>query len=166
MGALDARKAAVTRAPQPTAGCLFCRIAAGDEPAVIVADLGDVLVVANRFPAVEGALLVLPRAHHETVVDIPEHVAARLFAVATRAARALLDADGIRCEGVNVHHASGAIAGQRTVSHFHLLVSPRYEGDGVVLPLRGAERTADELEATATSIRSAFARGRGGTGSA
>jgi histidine triad (HIT) family protein len=49
--------------------CLFCRIVSGHAAAVVVAETEDVIVIANRFPAVEGALLVVPRAHYDSVLE-------------------------------------------------------------------------------------------------
>ena len=44
------------------------------------------------------------------------------------------------------------------VHHFHLLVTPRYEGDGVVLPARGEQQTEDTLEPVAAALRVALNR--------
>ena len=46
-----------------TSACLFCKIVAREEPAEIVDEDGDILVIKNKFPKAPVHLLVMPRNH-------------------------------------------------------------------------------------------------------
>lgn len=108
-------------------------------------------------PVNAGHLLVFPKSHAARLADLRPDLGAHMFKVAMRVSEALR-ASGIRCEGVNLLIADGEAAGQE-ISHVHLHVIPRFEGDGFgfrfdesyfVLPER------EELNETASEIREAL----------
>ena len=72
-----------------------------------------------------GHLLVIPKAHAETLFEIPEESLLRVVAHTRRLAAALrkvFDPDGI-----GVHQLNGAAAGQ-TVFHYHMHLIPAWKG--------------------------------------
>lgn len=101
--------------------CLFCRIAAAEVPADIVAE--DELVVAFRdiSPKAPTHVLLIPREHVTSAADLGEQhaeVLGRLFAMAARVAR---DA-GVVERGFRLVTNAGRGAGQSVPHlHFHLL---------------------------------------------
>ena len=99
------------------ADCLFCRIVAGKLPADRVHEDADVLVFRDIHPQAKTHLLVIPKAHYASVLDLPpgSPVMARLADTACALARKTgLDQSGFRLV-VN----TGADGGQ-TVPHLHL----------------------------------------------
>jgi len=113
------------------AGCIFCRILAGQAPASLVYQDDHVAAFMDIRPVVEGHLLVVPKTHAACLAELDDAEGARMFAVGKRMAQALRRS-GLRCEGVNLYLADGKAAGQ-TVFHMHLHVLPRYIGDGLRL---------------------------------
>lgn len=105
--------------------CPFCAIVAGDEPATIVDETEETLAFAPLDPVSEGHLLVVPKAHYESLFDIPESALDGVVSHAQSIARRLRIAE---FDGVNLLHASGEAA-QQSVSHFHLHVAPRRADD-------------------------------------
>ena len=108
-------------------------------------------------PVNAGHLLVFPKSHAARLADLRPDLGAHMFKVAMEVSEALR-ASGVRCEGVNLLIADGEAAGQE-ISHVHLHVIPRFEGDGFgfrfdesyfVLPER------EELNETASEIREAL----------
>lgn len=74
-----------------TEPCLFCAIASGAAPAVVVASDAHTVTFADVAPIAPLHLLVIPRAHIPTVVELaarPRLAAAVLAAVATAAGHA------------------------------------------------------------------------------
>jgi histidine triad (HIT) family protein len=125
------------------ASCIFCAIAAGDAPAMIVAQDERTIAFMDIAPATRGHMLVIPRAHSEDLLSIPPedldavmHTAQRL----TVRAKDRLDADG-----VNVLNSCGAAAWQ-TVFHFHVHVIPRYVDDPLRLPWRPESGDMEEIK--------------------
>jgi histidine triad (HIT) family protein len=134
--------------------CPFCRILARELPASVV--FRDELACAflDIRPVNPGHVLVVPVGHASNLSELDEEVGCHLFQVAQRVARALRSSD-VRCQGVNLLLADGAVAGQE-VFHVHLHVIPRFEGDGFGMR-RGAHRrrtpARDELDGIAEQLR-------------
>ena len=132
--------------------CIFCEIVAGRADASAVYEDDQVMAFLDLFPANPGHLLVIPKAHATYLAEVEPEAGKRMFAAAHRLAQALRES-GVRCEGVNLFLADGAVAGQE-VFHTHLHVIPRFEGDAFRLSLGGkgmAERS--DLDRTAEMIR-------------
>ena len=117
---------------------------------------GDALAFMDIQPVNPGHVLVVPRRHYESLVDLPPELGMHLFSVAMELGPVIRRVAGT--DGLNVVVSSGAAAGQ-DVYHFHIHLIPRREGDGfdVPLPFPGSEvpdRT--QLDATAARIIAVF----------
>jgi histidine triad (HIT) family protein len=102
--------------------CIFCKIVAGEIPAVKIYEDELILAFLDIAPINPGHVLVIPKEHAESASIIPEHVAGRMFRIGARLGIAMkreLDYDGY-----NLHLADGSAAGQ-VVMHAHLHVVPR-----------------------------------------
>ena len=109
------------------ASCIFCKIIAGEIPAVKLYEDDLVLAFLDIAPINFGHTLVIPKEHHESCATIPENVKGRMFQVGSRLGVAMkreLEADAF-----NLHLADGTAAGQ-VVMHAHLHVVPRDAEDG------------------------------------
>jgi histidine triad (HIT) family protein len=136
----------------PAAHCTFCDIIHGAAEVSVCYEDAAVLAFMDIQPVNPGHILVAPKAHHESLLDLPPALAAELFAVATKLAPIVSAAS--RADGMNLIVSSGAAAGQ-DVYHFHIHVVPRRRADGfeVALPFAGSpmpDRTA--LDAMAARI--------------
>lgn len=106
--------------------CIFCKIAAGEIPALTLFEDEDVKVIFDAGPATKGHALVIPKAHAANVFEISDELLAKAHVVAKKVAIALKEAT--ECDGVNILQNNGEMAGQ-SVFHLHIHVIPRYEGD-------------------------------------
>lgn len=139
--------------------CSFCSVARGEiEVATILSD--DVVVAfLDHRPVFKGHVLVVPRAHHETLADLPADLILPLFARVQRVARAV--ELGLGAEGSFVAMNNRV---SQSVPHLHVHVVPRRRRDG----LRGFfwPRTTyadvSEVEATRTAIIGALGPAIGG----
>lgn len=133
--------------------CLFCAIAAGDEPAAIVLDEPEVVGFLDHRPVFKGHTLVAPREHLVTLPDVPERLLVPLFGAVQRVAIAVVDAFDAQGSWVSMNNVVS-----QAVPHLHVHVVPRRRKDG----LRGFywPRTryadADEMEQTAAKLRDAL----------
>ena len=134
--------------------CTFCAIASGDLPAARV--LEDDLSVAflDARPLFHGHVLLVPRAHIETLPDLPASDVGPFFERAQRLSVAVRDA----MEAAGTFVAINNVVSQ-SVPHLHVHVVPRRFKDG----LRGffwpRSKYADDAErdAVAQRIRAALA---------
>ena len=106
--------------------CIFCKIAAGEIPALTLFEDEDVKVIFDAGPATKGHALVIPKAHAANVFEISDELLAKAHVVAKKVAIALKEAT--ECDGVNILQNNAEMAGQ-SVFHLHIHVIPRYEGD-------------------------------------
>ena len=135
------------------ATCVFCDILAGKLPSSIVSQDDVCFAFMDIRPVNPGHVLVIPTYHAPSLAELDEASGAQLFNVAQHIAQALRNS-GLKCEGINLFLADGAVAGQE-VFHVHLHVFPRYTSDGFGLrfgPDYGNQPTRTELDAIANRI--------------
>lgn len=98
-------------------GCLFCRIVAAELPSIRVHEDDDVMAIRDIAPRAPTHILILPRRHVPSAVDLTATDAAllgRIFEVAANLARS----EGIADRGYRVVTNVGEWGGQ-TVDHLH-----------------------------------------------
>ena len=108
------------------ASCAFCGIVAGELPAHVVLDDDDHLAFLDLRPVFEGHVLLVPRAHHETLTDLPVERVGPLFERARLLAAAVRDGLGAQGTFVAMNNAVS-----QSVPHLHVHVVPRTKGDGL-----------------------------------
>jgi histidine triad (HIT) family protein len=132
--------------------CVFCAIAAGETEAAFVAEEERFIAFLDVRPVFIGHVLVMPRAHVDTLGDLAHEDIAPLFALAQRVMRAQEEALGADGTFVATNNKVS-----QSVPHLHVHVVPRKKGDG----LRGffwpRQKYADEgpatMAATAAALR-------------
>ncbi len=107
--------------------CVFCKIVAGEIPSTRVCEDDAVLAFMDIGPIVRGHTLVIPKAHYESLTEMPQELLRRVADIVQRVAAAQIG--GLKADGFNIHLADGAAAGQE-VPHVHFHVIPRFEDDG------------------------------------
>jgi histidine triad (HIT) family protein len=98
--------------------CLFCRIVRGEIPATTVLDDDTVLAFRDIAPRSPTHILVIPKVHIASALDLTEDdgpMLGRLFAATARIARE----QGIADDGYRLISNVGRWGGQ-TVDHLHI----------------------------------------------
>lgn len=134
--------------------CIFCKIVKGEIPCTRLYEDAEVLAFMDIAPVVKGHALVIPKAHHNPLMDTPPEVLQKLITVVQRIARAQMK--GLHADGINVSQANGTVAGQ-VVPHIHFHVIPRFTTDGYHgnwLPKQ--YESPQELQTIADQIRQAL----------
>jgi histidine triad (HIT) family protein len=134
--------------------CTFCRIASGALEAARVLAEPSCLAFLDHRPLFHGHVLLVPRAHVETLAELPPDAVAPLFLAARRLSIAVERA-------LDAHGSLLAINNRvsQSVAHLHVHVVPRRRRDG----LRGFfwPRTRyashEEMNAVADRLRIALA---------
>lgn len=101
--------------------CLFCKIIAGEIPAQIVYQDDRLVAIEDINPAAPLHLLLIPRKHIASTLDLAEvddQLVGHLFRVAADIARQR----GVAEDGFRIVTNTNAAAGQSVFHiHFHLL---------------------------------------------
>lgn len=134
----------------PLMNCVFCRVVAGTEPSQTIHEDEHAIAFLNLAQATRGHALIVPRAHHRDLGEIPVETAAHVMRAAVEVSRRLVGALG--APGVNLWHASGETAWQ-SVFHFHLHVVPRFEPTDLTPPWTEVEHPVESLAGLAQEIR-------------
>ncbi len=106
--------------------CVFCSIVSGDLPADVVLDEPHLLGFLDRRPVFKGHVLLVPRRHVDTLLELPTDLHATLLGATQRLARAAVE--GLGAQGTFV--AMNNVVSQ-SVPHLHVHVVPRTKGDGL-----------------------------------
>ena len=136
-------------------GCIFCAIVAGTAPSERVYEDERVLSFMDIQPVGDGHLLIVPKAHFESLLEADEPSLLAVMRVSRRLAHALERA--LAPDGIGVHQLNGAAAGQ-TVFHYHMHLIPRNHGDPIVFHGRKAgdpARLAENARRIAAALREA-----------
>jgi len=137
-----------------SAGCKFCEIVAGSLPAYIVFEDAISIAFLDARPLFIGHTLLIPKEHLDTLVDVPEKMAAPFFKSMQLLARAV--EQGMQAEGTFVGINNRV---SQSVPHLHVHVVPRRKKDG----LRGffwprqAHPSDAEMKEAQKAIRKALA---------
>jgi histidine triad (HIT) family protein len=120
----------VMEAVRSEAGCVFCRIVAGQIPCLKLWEDAQTLAFMDINPANPGHALAIARPHWETLETMPRDLLGPVLATAQRVARAVQRT--LQPDGLNLLQANGPGAGQ-SVFHFHVHVLPRRSGDNLAI---------------------------------
>ena len=107
--------------------CIFCKIARGEIPCTSVFESEELIAFLDISPVNKGHTLLVPKAHMETLFDMPTGIGETLFAAMKQVGSAVMKATG--AEGLNVVQNNYSAAGQQ-VPHVHWHLIPRFADDG------------------------------------
>lgn len=110
--------------------CIFCKIVHGEIPCVKVFEDERVLAFMDINPINDGHVLVIPKAHAATILEIDAADFAAVTAVTHKIAAAVQEA--LQPDGINVLQLNGRAANQ-VVPHLHVHIVPRWSGDGLAI---------------------------------
>ena len=133
--------------------CIFCKLASNDIPSHKIYEDDDFLVFLDVFPSSLGHTLIIPKAHFESIFNIPENTAVNLQRLVVRTAAALKSSLGT--SHINILQNNGKSAGQ-TVFHYHVHLIPRYENDDVNIGWATVKHSPEEFSSCVDSIKSKF----------
>ena len=133
-------------------GCPFCAIVSGSGGGHVVLDHPDAVGFLDIRPVFKGHVLVVPRDHVETLVDLPPERLGGYFGQVQRVAAAVESGLGAGGTFVAINNRVS-----QSVPHLHTHVTPRTRGDGLRGFLWPRRRYADEAEAVSYRDRIAAA---------
>src|SRR3954451_7420057 len=134
--------------------CVFCAIVAGEVDAETVLESEAFHAFLDQRPVFKGHVLLVPRIHVVTLLDLTDELRDGFLAAAQRLAGAAVE--GLGAQGTFV--AMNNVVSQ-SVPHLHLHVVPRTKGDGRrgFFWRRTKYADRDEMAAYGERIRTALA---------
>jgi ATP adenylyltransferase len=107
-------------------GCIFCKALAPQSDLRLFKGQAS-MVLMNKFPYINGHLLVAPLRHIAALDELDQAEMGVLLATVEQSVAALKKT--LRPEGFNVGLNLGKIAGAGVEEHLHFHIVPRWSGD-------------------------------------
>ncbi len=136
--------------------CTFCRIIRSEIDAAVVFEDEVSLAFLEVRPLFPGHTLLVPKDHHETLMDLPPELVEPLFKNAQILARAV--EQSMQAEGIFTAINNRV---SQSVPHLHVHIVPRRKGDGLkgfFWPRRRYDGDA-HIERVRSAIQSAIREG-------
>lgn len=105
--------------------CLFCDIADHSKKALIVDETKNTITFLDINPANEGHVLIIPKMHVDTILDLPDEYVLEIIGVSRKIIRAYETVYNAKGYGVMQNGGENCEFG-----HFHFHVFPRLSNDG------------------------------------
>lgn len=107
--------------------CIFCKIVRGEIPDYRIYEDDQCLALLDIHPVTKGHVVVIPKVHAETLLDLNSEITKEFFLGVKRTlerVEKILSPDGFN---VGWNHGD---AGGQAVKHLHVHILPRWNGDG------------------------------------
>ena len=124
--------------------CIFCKIIKKEIPSKLIYEDDDFLAILDVSPATKGHVLILPKEHAATLLELSDDKLSKILILAKKIISAMKKVHGFN--DYNIIQNNGELAGQ-TVGHFHLHLIPRYNKNevGLWIPHEGDPSVTDDL---------------------
>ena len=129
--------------------CIFCKIVRDEIPTGFVARDEKALAFMDIAPARKGHVLVIPKRHFESMVELPQEDLDAVIRLVKRVSLAIKEA--VRPPGFSIVQLNGAASGQ-TVFHVHFHIIPRHAADGLAMKWSHETYQAGEMDQYRTKI--------------
>ena len=122
-------------------GCVFCDALVKNDDLTLYKG-NDTMVMMNKFPYINGHLLVAPIKHLSSLDQLSRHEMGELLATVEQSVGILKQA--MNPDGFNVGLNLGKVAGAGVEEHLHFHIVPRWFGDTNALTVFAEVRVIPE----------------------
>ena len=139
-------------------GCIFCTKPQekDDRKNLILLRTDTCFVIMNKYPYINGHIMVAPYEHIGRVEELPIQVWSDIMGMSQRCVRAMEIA--MKPHGYNLGVNVGRVAGAGMEGHLHLHIVPRWNGDVNFMPVLAECRVISQhIEETYEELAAAFA---------
>jgi len=135
-------------------GCVFCDALSENDDLTLFKG-NDTMVMMNKFPYINGHLLVAPVRHLSALAELSKYEMGELLATVERSVDILKRI--MHPDGFNVGLNLGKVAGAGVEEHLHFHIVPRWFGDTNALTVFADVRVIPEhLQATYNNLKPHF----------
>ena len=135
-------------------GCIFCDALSKNADLTLYKGI-DTLVMMNKFPYINGHLLVAPLRHLSRLDQLDKREMGEILATVERSVDILKQV--MKPDGFNVGLNLGMVAGAGVEEHLHFHIVPRWLGDTNALTVFADVRVIPEhIKATYDNLKPHF----------
>jgi len=133
--------------------CIICNIVQNKIPSERIFENESFVSFLDINPITFGHTLVSPKAHFETLLDLPVDILSKLILIVQDVAKAVCK--GTNSNGFNLLQNNHSCAGQ-SVAHVHMHIIPRKIGDGISFKWNPGKYPSGEISKISGIIRASF----------
>lgn len=140
-------------------GCIFCLALsqAEDSDSLILFNGVHAFIILNRYPYVNGHMMVVPYSHVPSLEDLDPETQMELMHLAVEALGVLRETYGAQSFNIGVN--IGEAAGAGVEDHVHIHVLPRWSGDTSFMATTAHTRVVPEgLDRTHARLSEAWSK--------
>lgn len=135
-------------------GCIFCKALSENDDLTLFKGKGT-MVVMNKYPYINGHLLVAPVRHLSSLGSLDKEEMGELLLAVERSIAILKKV--MNPDGFNVGLNLGRVAGAGVEEHLHFHIVPRWFGDTNALTVFADVRVIPEhIQATYSNLKPEF----------
>lgn len=139
---------------EKTDGCVFCKCSIRCDDYVVF-EGKTCFVMLNRYPYVNGHLMVIPERHLGDIAELTQEERIEIFSLLDASVKVLKEA--MNPQGFNIGMNLGKAGGAGIAEHAHVHVIPRWEGDTNFMTVISQVRVIPEdLASTAAKLSPLF----------
>ncbi len=138
-------------------GCIFCKALEEQHDDLTLYKGKRTMVVMNKYPYINGHLLVAPKRHLSALQDLEKEEMTDLMQLVERSVAIIKEV--MNPDGFNVGLNLGKVAGAGVEEHLHFHIVPRWFGDTNALTVFADVRVIPEhIESTCRNLAPHFAK--------
>ncbi len=99
--------------------CLFCKIIKGEVPTSKLYEDDMVIVIMDAYPDVDGHVLVIPKKHYESLMDIPDDLLVHINKIAKKYITQIMTRLNAKSLSLCVNYGESQM-----IKHYHLHLLP------------------------------------------
>ena len=101
--------------------CIFCKIANGEMPSYKLYEDDLVMVIMDAYPNVDGHVLVIPKKHYDTFMDLDDELITHINKIAKKYANHIMERLNAKELSLLVNYGNS-----QKVKHYHLHLLPNF----------------------------------------
>ena len=102
-------------------GCLFCKIIKGDVPTLKLYEDEFVLVIMDAYPNVDGHVLIIPKEHYDTFMDLPNDLVLHINKISKQFTNHIMERLNAKELSVHINYGNS-----QKIKHYHMHLLPNF----------------------------------------
>lgn len=101
--------------------CIFCKIINGELSSKKLYEDDLVIVMMDAYPNVDGHVLIIPKKHYETFMDLPDELVLHINKIAKQFTNHIMERLNAKELSVHINYGNS-----QKVKHYHMHLLPNY----------------------------------------
>ena len=101
--------------------CLFCKIIKGDVPTLKLYEDELVMVIMDAYPNVDGHVLIIPKEHYDTFMDLPDELVTHINKISKQYTTHIMERLNAKELSICINYGNA-----QKIKHYHMHLLPNH----------------------------------------